>query len=496
MLDARLPVPGAHLRAEVLARVQRARRARRGLHHRAGPRVRPDARRWPARSPGCGPRAATELGPPARPGRAARRGRRSRPTFAEVTAPAHAAVRDRHRGAAAGRGRPRPPRRCGKPSPTAGRDPAGARRRRRCTRTPRRIVALVAERRAARAGRRADRARPADVRRVRRRRQRRPRPLQGFARGQGVDRRRAARPWTSNGVEYVAVTKPDPGRGAAEVLSGAARRGRQPGCGRRRTCGGTTRSCRSPGRSAGCSRCWGDDVGPGRGVDAGRRPDDPGATATAADAGGRRSPPPRRLPGVPGRSRHRGRPGRPRATRSSTARAGAGRVGRRRVDVDGEAALIDQITNLVEAPTPLLGSFERALPGRCPREILTTVMRKHQRYLPVRDADGALLPHFVAVANGVGRRRRWSAAGNEAVLRARYEDAAFFWRADLRDAAGGHEGRAGQADLRRQARLDGRPGGPDRRARRRLAAVVERRRDDDPGAGRRAGQVRPRARRW
>ena len=64
-------------------------------------------------------------------------------------------------------------------------------------------------------------------------------------------------------------------------------------------------------------------------------------------------------------------------------------------------------------------------------------MRKHQRYLPVRDADGKLLPHFVAVANGpvdVDVVR----AGNEAVLRARYEDAAFFWRADLETPLDGH----------------------------------------------------------
>lgn len=100
-----------------------------------------------------------------------------------------------------------------------------------------------------------------------------------------------------------------------------------------------------------------------------------------------------------------------------------------RVDVDGEAALIDEITNLVEAPNALLGRFDsRYL--ELPEQILTTVMRKHQRYLPVRDETGRLLPCFVAVANGecdhdVVR------AGNEAVLRARYEDAAFFWRADL-----------------------------------------------------------------
>lgn len=99
------------------------------------------------------------------------------------------------------------------------------------------------------------------------------------------------------------------------------------------------------------------------------------------------------------------------------------------VDVDGEAELLDQVTNLVEEPNPILGSFDPAY-LELPEEILTTVMRKHQRYLPVRAADGTLAPSFVAVANGdvdVDRVR----AGNESVLRARYEDAAFFWRADL-----------------------------------------------------------------
>jgi glycyl-tRNA synthetase len=99
-----------------------------------------------------------------------------------------------------------------------------------------------------------------------------------------------------------------------------------------------------------------------------------------------------------------------------------------RIDVAGESALIDQITYLVEQPTPLLGTFDESY-LELPAAVLTTVMRKHQRYLPVRDADGTLLPMFVTVANGpvdVERVR----AGNEAVLRARYEDAAFFYRAD------------------------------------------------------------------
>ncbi|RLK61303.1 glycyl-tRNA synthetase beta chain [Actinokineospora cianjurensis] len=98
--------------------------------------------------------------------------------------------------------------------------------------------------------------------------------------------------------------------------------------------------------------------------------------------------------------------------------------------IDGASALVDEITNLVEEPNAVLGSFD-ARYLELPAEILTTVMRKHQRYLPVRDADGALLPHFVAVANGACDHDRVR-AGNEAVLRARYEDASFFWRADLR----------------------------------------------------------------
>ncbi|WP_436529940.1 glycine--tRNA ligase [Actinoplanes sp. HUAS TT8] len=100
-----------------------------------------------------------------------------------------------------------------------------------------------------------------------------------------------------------------------------------------------------------------------------------------------------------------------------------------RVDVTGEAALIDQITDLVEQPLPLLGTFDEGY-LTLPDAVLTTVMRKHQRYLPVRDEDGKLLPMFVTVANGpvdVELVR----TGNEAVLRARYEDARFFYRADL-----------------------------------------------------------------
>ena len=99
------------------------------------------------------------------------------------------------------------------------------------------------------------------------------------------------------------------------------------------------------------------------------------------------------------------------------------------IDAVGESALVDEITNLVEQPNALRGGFNPKYLD-LPADILTTVMRKHQRYLPIRGTAGTLLPHFVAVANG-DCSPDLVRAGNEAVLRARYEDAAFFWRADL-----------------------------------------------------------------
>lgn len=106
------------------------------------------------------------------------------------------------------------------------------------------------------------------------------------------------------------------------------------------------------------------------------------------------------------------------------------------VDVDGTSTLVDEITNLVEEPYGILGSFdERYLD--LPDEILVSVMAKHQRYLPVRDADGTLKPHFVTMANGPCHDDLVR-AGNESVLRARYEDALFFWNADLAASSADH----------------------------------------------------------
>jgi len=95
-----------------------------------------------------------------------------------------------------------------------------------------------------------------------------------------------------------------------------------------------------------------------------------------------------------------------------------------------DAGLLDEVTNLVEAPTALLGSFDREHLS-LPPEVLVSVMKKHQRYFPVFQPDGKLLPHFVAVRNGDGQHLDVVADGNEQVIRARFADAAFFIREDL-----------------------------------------------------------------
>ncbi|MDO5091936.1 MAG: glycine--tRNA ligase [Propionibacteriaceae bacterium] len=103
------------------------------------------------------------------------------------------------------------------------------------------------------------------------------------------------------------------------------------------------------------------------------------------------------------------------------------------IDFETQAGLVAEITNLVEEPVGVLGSFD-ARYLELPDQILVSVMAKHQRYLPVRDAAGALLPHFVTMANG-SCDVAVVAAGNESVLRARYEDALFFWNQDLETAS-------------------------------------------------------------
>ncbi len=92
-------------------------------------------------------------------------------------------------------------------------------------------------------------------------------------------------------------------------------------------------------------------------------------------------------------------------------------------------ALLQEVTALVEWPVVLTGRFEERFLS-LPREVLTSTLEDHQRYFPVEDAQGRLLPAFIAVSNIESRDPATVRAGNERVVRARLADAAFFWEQD------------------------------------------------------------------
>jgi len=99
--------------------------------------------------------------------------------------------------------------------------------------------------------------------------------------------------------------------------------------------------------------------------------------------------------------------------------------------IPDDPALLEEVTNLVEKPTAFRGAFDPDY-LRLPKEVLITVMKKHQRYFPVLASDGQLLPYFIAVRNGDTRHLDIVCRGNEAVLRARFADADYFISTDLR----------------------------------------------------------------
>jgi glycyl-tRNA synthetase beta chain len=98
--------------------------------------------------------------------------------------------------------------------------------------------------------------------------------------------------------------------------------------------------------------------------------------------------------------------------------------------VDGEA-LYDEVAALVEWPVPVLGSFDEGFLA-LPREVVVSTLTGHQRYFPVADDSGELLPTFVTVANLESRDPDKVRDGNERVIRPRLADAAFFWDSDRR----------------------------------------------------------------
>jgi glycyl-tRNA synthetase beta chain len=94
-----------------------------------------------------------------------------------------------------------------------------------------------------------------------------------------------------------------------------------------------------------------------------------------------------------------------------------------------DKSLLDTVVNLTEWPSVILGNFDREF-LKLPEEVLVTVMRDHQKYFALEDASGKLLPHFLAVLNTDGDPQGIIRHGHERVLRARFNDARFFWETD------------------------------------------------------------------
>ncbi len=96
-----------------------------------------------------------------------------------------------------------------------------------------------------------------------------------------------------------------------------------------------------------------------------------------------------------------------------------------------DEALYDEVTALTEWPVPLIGSFDKSfLP--LPKEVIIATLASHQRYFPIADKSGDLLPRFITMANLVSKEPDRVREGNERVIRARLADAAFFWESDKR----------------------------------------------------------------
>ena len=95
-----------------------------------------------------------------------------------------------------------------------------------------------------------------------------------------------------------------------------------------------------------------------------------------------------------------------------------------------EDDLLAETANLVERPTAVLGNFNAEF-LKLPREVLVSVMQKHQRYFPI-EKDGKLMPNFVAIRNGDAQNLDLVQQGNEHVLGARFADADFFVREDVK----------------------------------------------------------------
>ena len=99
--------------------------------------------------------------------------------------------------------------------------------------------------------------------------------------------------------------------------------------------------------------------------------------------------------------------------------------------VPADEGLLAEVTNLVEAPSAFRGEFGESFLD-LPREVLVTVMRKHQRYFALEDEQGRLMHSFIGVRNGDCAHIDKVIYGNEQVIRARFADARFFYESDIK----------------------------------------------------------------
>jgi len=120
-----------------------------------------------------------------------------------------------------------------------------------------------------------------------------------------------------------------------------------------------------------------------------------------------------------------------RETIQSQAAALAAEVGGR---IPEDPDLLEEVTNLVEKPTAFLGEFDPDYLEVLPPEVLVSVMKKHQRYFVVEGVEGGLMPYFIGVRNGGDAHLEVVQDGNEQVILARFDDAAFFVKKDLKRA--------------------------------------------------------------
>lgn len=98
-----------------------------------------------------------------------------------------------------------------------------------------------------------------------------------------------------------------------------------------------------------------------------------------------------------------------------------------------DATLIAEVAALVEWPVPVTGSFDRRFLA-LPTEVIESVLQLHQRYFPVYDGEGSLLPHFIAIANLDSRDPEVVKKGNERVILPRLTDAEFFFAQDRKQS--------------------------------------------------------------